>query len=53
MLDHLLPLEDEEAVEVLLRSFKKRGIKIYTSTKATEYKKSGKVVKITLEGKQG
>lgn len=53
MLDHLLPLEDEEAVEVLLRSFKKRGIKIYTSTKATEYRKSGMVVKISLEGKEG
>jgi dihydrolipoamide dehydrogenase len=53
MLAHLLPLEDEEAVEVLLRSFKKRGIKIYTSTKATGYTKSGKAVKVNLEGKDG
>ncbi|MBN2552489.1 MAG: dihydrolipoyl dehydrogenase [Spirochaetales bacterium] len=53
MLDHLLPLEDEEAVEVLVRSFKKRGIKIYTSTKASGYAKSGKAVKVTLEGKEG
>ena len=45
MLDQLLPLEDEEAVQVLVRSFKKRGIKIYTSTKATGYKKSGKAVR--------
>lgn len=51
MLDQLLPLEDEEAVDVLLRAFKKRGIKIYTSTKATGYRKSGKGVKISLEGK--
>jgi dihydrolipoamide dehydrogenase len=53
MLAHLLPLEDEEAVEVLVRSFKKRGIKIYTSTKATGYAKSGKAVKVNLEGKDG
>ena len=53
MLDHLLPLEDEEAVSVLVRSFKKRGIKMYTSTKATGYSKSGKAVKVALEGKDG
>jgi dihydrolipoamide dehydrogenase len=53
MLDHLLPLEDEEAVQVLVRSFKKRGVKIYTSTKATGYKKSGKALKVSLEGKEG
>ena len=53
MLDHLLPLEDEEAVEVLVRSFKKRGIKIYTSTKASGYAKSGKALKVSLEGKEG
>jgi dihydrolipoamide dehydrogenase len=53
MLDHLLPLEDEEAVEVLVRSFKKRGIKIYTSTKASGYTGSGKAVKVSLEGSEG
>jgi dihydrolipoamide dehydrogenase len=53
MLDHLLPLEDEEAVEVLVRSFKKRGVKIYTSTKASGYTKSGKILKVGLEGKEG
>jgi dihydrolipoamide dehydrogenase len=53
MLDQLLPLEDQEAVEVLVRSFKKRGIKIYTSTKATGYAKSGKAVKVSLEGREG
>jgi len=53
MLDHLLPLEDEEAVGVLVRSFKKRGIRMYTSTKATGYTKSGKAVKVALEGKDG
>ena len=53
MLEHLLPLEDEEAVQVLVRSFKKRGIKIYTSTKATGYKQSGKALKVSLEGADG
>jgi dihydrolipoamide dehydrogenase len=53
MLDQLLPLEDQEAVQVLARSFKKRGIKIYTSTKASGYTKSGKVVKVNLEGRDG
>jgi len=53
MLDHLLPLEDEEAAQVLVRSFKKRGVKIYTSTKATGYTKSGKVLKVSLEGADG
>ena len=53
MLEHLLPLEDEEAVQVLVRSFKKRGIKIYTSSKATGYKKSGRAVVVNLEGKDG
>jgi dihydrolipoamide dehydrogenase len=53
MLDHLLPLEDQEAVEVLVRSFKKRGIKIYTSTKASGYTKSGKSLKVNLDGKDG
>ena len=53
MLDHLLPLEDEEAVQVLVRSFKKRGIKIYTSTRAAGYTGSGKTLKVSLEGKDG
>jgi len=53
MLDHLLPLEDQEAAQVLVRSFKKRGIKIYTSTKATGYTRSGKALKVSLEGADG
>jgi dihydrolipoamide dehydrogenase len=53
MMDQLLPLEDEEAVQVLVRSFKKRGIKIYTSTRAGGFSKSGKAVKVSLEGTGG
>jgi dihydrolipoamide dehydrogenase len=50
MLDHLLPLEDQEIADVLTRAFKKRGIKIYTSTKASSYARSGKALKVELEG---
>jgi dihydrolipoamide dehydrogenase len=50
MLEQLLPLEDAEAVEVLARSFKKRGISIYTGTKASGYLKAGSALKVTLEG---
>ena len=34
MLDSVLPLEDPEHAEILARSFTKRGIKLYTSTRA-------------------
>jgi len=33
MLDNLLPIEDKEVSETLEKSFKKRGIEIYTKTK--------------------
>jgi len=52
MMEQLLPLEDSEAVEVLTRSFKKRGINIYTGTKASGYSRSGKALKVSLEGKE-
>ncbi len=52
MLEQLLPLEDSEAVEVLARSFKKRGINIYTGTKASGYSRSGTALKVSLEGKE-
>ena len=53
MLEQLLPLEDAEAVEVLARSFKKRGIALYTGTKASGYTRSGSALKLALEGKEG
>jgi dihydrolipoamide dehydrogenase len=53
MLEQLLPLEDAEAVEVLARSFKKRGIAMYTATKATGWSRSGSALKLDLEGKEG
>jgi dihydrolipoamide dehydrogenase len=53
MLDQLLPLEDAEVVDVLARSFKKRGIKAYVSTKATGWKAGKAGLKASLEGKEG
>ena len=43
MLDHLLPLEDAEAVKVLETSFKRRKIKMFTKAKASNLKKGKKL----------
>jgi len=53
MLDHLLPLEDDEIADVLLRSFKKRGIKTYTGTKALSQKQADGGLEVLLESKDG
>lgn len=53
LMDQLLPLEDAEVVQVLARSFKRRGIKIYTGTKATAINKKKRSVSLTLESKDG
>lgn len=53
MLDQILPLEDAETVRVLARAFKKRGIKVNTSTKAISMKKDGSGLKITLRNTDG
>ena len=39
MMDHILPVEDQEISNVLHKSFTKRGITIYTSTKALSMRK--------------
>ncbi len=49
LLDRLLPIEDEESAEVLTRAFKKRGIKIATSTKASSLQISKNGVMVTAE----
>ncbi len=51
MLDQVLPIEDADTVDVLVKSFKKRGIHIYTSTKAVSQKKVGDLLQVTLEDK--
>ncbi len=54
MLDQILPIEDKEVSETLLKSFKKKGIEIYTSTKVekAEAKGSSVTVYIEKEGKK-
>ena len=52
MLDRILPLEDDETVDVLYKSFKKRGISIYTSTKALSQKESDGKRQVLLEDKE-
>jgi len=53
MLDRILPLEDAEAVQVLARSFQKRGIHMSTGTKAVSMKKGSSGVSVELENKAG
>lgn len=53
MMERILPLEDEEVSNHLRRSFLKRGIKIYTSTKATSVSKSSNGAEVFLEDNSG
>ncbi|MCO6473383.1 MAG: dihydrolipoyl dehydrogenase [Melioribacteraceae bacterium] len=49
MMDSLVPVEDKEVSQTLERSFKKRKIKIYTSTKVLKAEVKSKKVKVTIE----
>ncbi|RJP61721.1 MAG: dihydrolipoyl dehydrogenase [Candidatus Auribacter fodinae] len=49
MLDRVLPLEDEEIASVLENDFSKKGIKIYTGTKATGMSKKEDGITVHLE----
>jgi dihydrolipoamide dehydrogenase len=53
MMERILPLEDAEAVQVLARAFQKRGVQMYTSTKAVSMQKSGSGVSVVIEDKAG
>ncbi|MCK5075440.1 MAG: FAD-dependent oxidoreductase, partial [Calditrichia bacterium] len=53
LLDQILPAEDAEIAIVTERAFKKRGIKIYTGTKATKADKTDNGVLVTIEDKNG
>ncbi|MGQ9616039.1 MAG: dihydrolipoyl dehydrogenase [Spirochaetota bacterium] len=53
LLDRLLPLEDVEASDVLTKSFKKRGIKVSISTRATGLEKTGSGVRLKIEKQSG
>ncbi len=49
MLDQILPVEDREISETLLKLFKKRGIEVYTSTKVEKAQVKGNEVIVTIE----
>ncbi|HEX3019322.1 MAG TPA: dihydrolipoyl dehydrogenase [Chitinispirillaceae bacterium] len=49
MMERILPLEDEEVSNLLRRSFLKRGIKIYTSTKVASLNKTANGAEVFLE----
>ncbi|MDA3949406.1 MAG: dihydrolipoyl dehydrogenase [Spirochaeta sp.] len=53
MLDQLLPLEDADAVDVIAKAFKRYGVDMRTGTKAKSLSKSGKGVKLSVEGPDG
>jgi len=48
MLDSILPIEDKEITDVLAKSFKKTGIKVYTSTKVEGIQKNENGVEVTI-----
>ncbi len=54
MLEQILPVEDKEISETLLKSFKKRGIEIYTSAKVEKAEVKGDEVFVSIlnEGKK-
>ena len=52
-LPNLVPLEDYEISKELEKSFKKKGIKVLTSTEVTSINTKGKGVKATIKTKKG
>ncbi len=52
-LPNVVPLEDEEVSKQLERSFKKSGMKVYTSSEVTAVDTSGELCKVTIRTKKG
>ncbi|MDP3830357.1 MAG: FAD-dependent oxidoreductase, partial [Ignavibacteriaceae bacterium] len=48
MMDQILPVEDKEVADLLAKSFKKRGIEIFTSTVVEKAEVKGKKVVVTI-----
>ena len=48
MLDSILPIEDKEVSDTLARSFRKRGIEIYTKTSVEKAEVKGRKVEVTI-----
>ncbi len=53
MLDRVLPIEDPDAVAVLASDFRKRGIRMLTSTRAQSLERGKKGVKVSVSGPEG
>src|SRR6478736_644761 len=53
MLDHLIPMEDEDASKELERAFKKRKIATHLGARATRIEDSGEAATLHFEGKDG
>ncbi|HEY7090813.1 MAG TPA: dihydrolipoyl dehydrogenase [Tepidisphaeraceae bacterium] len=53
MLDHLLPIEDEDVSVTLEKVFAKNEIKVHVKTKVEKLEKTGGGVKLTLNGPKG
>jgi len=53
MLDEIIPTEDKDVSAELEKTFKRRKINLYKSTKATGYEKTDEGLKVTLEDKAG
>lgn len=53
MLDQILPTEEKEIAEVVAASFRKKKIKMYTSTKAIKQEKTEKGISVSLETPDG
>ena len=51
MLDNILPIEDKEVSQTLEKSFKKRGIDIFTNAKVEKAEVKGKKVKVIYNHK--
>lgn len=53
ILEHILPLEDDEVAEELTRSFNKWGIKVIAGSKVTAAEIVGDKVRVKIEGPKG
>lgn len=53
ILEHILPLEDDEVAEELTRSFTKWGIKVIAGSKVTAAEIVGDKVRVKIEGPKG
>jgi len=53
MMDRIVPVEDAEVSETLKRSFVKRGIEIYTSTKVENAQVKGRKVVVNILNNEG